>query len=142
MKLTRLNFPMSTIEKIFGHRFPSGSAWPIAVLTVNLDDILARFRMGPENWVEDGLGPARGVVIRLPSGRVVLIRELEHAINHLGASGPDLSVDGADVVSAGVSALVGEVVSALGLSESAVAWKASEDIRQSVAQTLGSRPQS
>jgi hypothetical protein len=79
---------MSTIEKVFGHRFRL--LWPIAVLTGSLDDILTRFRMEPESWVEDGLGPARGIVIRLPSGRVVLIRELEYAPKHLGLSGPDL----------------------------------------------------
>ena len=132
---------MSAIEKVFGHRFANGT-WDIAALTVSLDDIVTRFSMEPESWVEGGLGPARGVLIRLPSGRVVLIRELEHAIKHLGVPGPDLVVDGADVVSFGVSALVDEVISALGLSQNAVAWKASEDIRQRVAQMLGSRPQS
>jgi hypothetical protein len=98
--------------------------------------------MEPESWFEDGLGPARGVVIRLPSERVVLIQEFEYASKHFGASELNLEVDGADVVSFGVSALVDEVISALGLSQNAVAWKASEDSRQSVGRILGSRPQS
>lgn len=61
--------------------------------------------------------------------------ELAHAIKYFGA-GPQLVVDGADVVTFGVSALVYEVVHALGLSESAVAWKQDENIRQSAAQSL------
>jgi hypothetical protein len=80
-------------------------------------------------------------LIRLPSRRIALIKEHAHAIKQTGVRGPYLVVDGADVIGFGVSALVDEVVSALGLSESAVAWKAGEDIRQSVAQILGLRPQ-
>jgi hypothetical protein len=123
---------MSTIGQVPPtYRFPSGLSRPIAVLTVSLDDIAARFGMELVSWFEDGLGPARGVAIRLASGRIVVIKEFEHAIKHFGRPGPELFVDGADIVSLGVSALVDEVVSALGLSQSAVAWKASEDIRQS-----------
>jgi hypothetical protein len=36
----------------------------------------------------------------------------------------------------GVSAMVDEVVHVLGLSESVVAWKANEDVRQSITQVL------
>jgi hypothetical protein len=36
----------------------------------------------------------------------------------------------------GVSVMVDEVVHVLGLSESVVAWKANEDVRQSITQVL------
>jgi hypothetical protein len=123
---------MGMIEQVSPkYRWPSGLSMPIAVLTVRLDDIATRFGMELVSWFEGGLGPARGVAICLPSGRIVLIKELEQAIKHLGVPGPHLLADGADIVSFGVSALVDEVISALGLSRSAVAWEASEDIRQS-----------
>jgi len=93
-------------------------------------------RFEPESWEEDGLGPARGGLIRLPSGRIALLMELAHQIKHRVVPGPHVVIDGGDVVTFSVSALVDEVVHALGLSESAVAWKADEDIRQSAAQTL------
>jgi hypothetical protein len=122
---------MGTIEQVSPeYRWPSGLSLPIAVLTVSLDEIATRFDLELVSWFEDGLGPARGVAIRLPSGRIVLIKELEHAIKHFGDPGPHLLTDGADIVGFGVSALVDEVISALRLSESAVAWRASEDIRQ------------
>ena len=127
---------MSSIAQVFEHKFPSGLDQTIATLSVSLDDIVARLGMEPDSWEEDGLGPSRGVFIRLPSGRIALIRERAKAIKHLGVPGPQLVVDAADLVAFGVSSLLEEAVRALGLSESAVAWKADEDIRQSAAQIL------
>lgn len=128
---------MNTVEQIIEPvRFPSGMPWTIAVLTIRLDESAARFNMEPASWDDDGLGPTRGLLIRLPSGRIVLIQEQEYAIKHQGIPGFELVVDGGDMVSLGVDALLDEVLHAFGLSESAVYWKADEDSRQSAAQIL------
>jgi hypothetical protein len=127
---------MSAIAQVFEHRFPSGLDLPIAVLSIRLDDIATRLGMEPVSWEEPGLGPTRGVCIRLPSGRIVLILEHAYAIKY-GAPGAQLVADGDDVVSLGVSALVDEILLALGLSDNAVAWKGGEDTRQSAARILG-----
>jgi hypothetical protein len=123
---------MTTIEQVFEHKWLD---WPTASLSVSLDDIAARFGLEPDSWNEDGLGPSQRVFIRLPSGRIALIRERAHLVKHYGA-GPDFAVDVADVVTFGVSRLIDEVLSALGLSESAVAWNADENTRQSAAPIL------
>jgi hypothetical protein len=81
------------------------------------------------------LVPHEAYFIPLPSGRITVIRERAHPVKHYGA-GPDLAVDVADVVTFGVSPLIDEVLSALGLSESAVAWKGDENTCQSAAQVL------
>jgi hypothetical protein len=125
------------IEQIFEHRFPSGLALPIAVLAVSLDDVATRFCIALQSWDEDGLGAARGMLMRLPSGKIILIRELAHMVKHMGSPGPDIIADGGDVLSFGVDALVAEVVLALGLSERAVAWNGGEEVRHSAARILG-----
>jgi hypothetical protein len=126
---------MSSTAPVFEHKFPSGLGQTIAVLSVSFDDIAARFGE-PLSWDDDGLGPARGVVVRLPSGRIVLIKELAFAIKYQGAPGPQLVVDGAALVAFGVDGLLQEALRALGISESAVAWKADEITRQSAARLL------
>jgi hypothetical protein len=63
--------------------------------------------MEPESW-DDGRGPARGVLIRLPSGRIALLKELAYAIKYHGWPGPELVVDGADLVGFGISSLIEE----------------------------------
>src|SRR5262245_13661908 len=113
---------MDRIAQIFDHKFPSGFDLPIAVISTSLDEIASRFELKPESWDEAGLGPARGVFIGLPSGKVVLILELEHAIKRLGACGPQVLADGADVAVIGVGALLDEMVHALDLPDDAVAW--------------------
>jgi hypothetical protein len=92
--------------------------------------------MEPQSWDDDGLGPARGVLVRLPSGRIALIKELAFAIWYQGALGPQLVVDGADLVAFGVGSPLEEAIRGLGISESEVAWKADEITRKSAAMIL------
>ena len=126
---------MGTIEQVFEHRFPSGLDQTIATLSVSLDDTAARLRMERKSWEEDGLGPSRGVFVRLPSARIALIVERAHATKHFGVLA-QVVVDGADLVTFGISSLLEEAVRALGVPESAVAWEADETTRQSAAQIL------
>jgi hypothetical protein len=53
--------------------------------------------------------------IRLPSGRVVLLRELEHFLKYDSNPALDLIVDDGDIRSLGVETLVDEIVTALGI---------------------------
>ena len=94
---------MTQITRILVHRFPSGLDWDIAGLSVSLDDVAARLGIDLQDWEEDGLGPARGGFIRLPSGRIVLIRALAYAAKHHGWRGTDVIADAGDVVTLGDS---------------------------------------
>jgi hypothetical protein len=113
---------MSRISPVSSdYRFPN-ERWPIADLRVRVGDIAQRLGLTIMSWEEDGLGPANGVLIRLTSGRVILLREQEHAIKHLAAEGPCVETDVGDVAAFGVEALMAEVLDALGLPRDAVAW--------------------
>lgn len=126
---------MPSVEQITNHRFPSGLGKPIGGLSVRIDNIVDRFGLKLEEWDEDGLGLARGLGIKLPSGRIVLLQELAHAIK-LGSRAPDVIADAGDIISTGVDPLLIEVVEALGLSKEAVAWVAPESIRELSAKVL------
>lgn len=127
---------MKQITQIVEHRYPSGGEWAIAGLSVSLDDLAAQLGLDLQSWDDDGLGPARGAFIRLPSGRVVLVQELAHAAKHLGWRGTDVIADAGDVVTLGVRPLIDEVVSACGLSKEAIGWAAGEEARRSAAEIL------
>ena len=127
---------MKQIMQILEHRFPSGGDWDLAGLSVSLDDLATRLGIDLQGWDEDGLGPARGAFIRLPSDRVVLIRELAHAAKHLGWRGTDVVADAGDLVVVGVGPLIDEVVSAFELSDGVIAWAAGEGDRQKAAEIL------
>ena len=131
-----LDQTMKQITQVLEHRFPSGFDWGIAGLSVSLDDLAARFGVDLQGWDEDGLGPARGAFIRLPSGRVVLIRELAHVAKHYSWCGIDVIADAGDLVASGVCPLIDEVVSAFGISDGMIAWAAGEEARRSAAEIL------
>jgi hypothetical protein len=127
---------MGEVSQVFNHRFPSGLEQWIATWELNLDDVAARFGATPQTWIEDGLGPLRGVLFQLPSGRIILIRELTHLTKQWGRSVIDVCADGDDIVALGPDSLVDEIAGALGLPSSARAWKAPESVRQQVADQL------
>ena len=109
--------------QLTNYRWPSGSDEPIAILAVSLETIERRFGLASEEWVEDGLGPARGVWCRLPSGRVISLVEFEHCAN-THYPGPNLSADSHELYEIGGARLLEEALEALGLGEADVAWKA------------------
>jgi hypothetical protein len=65
---------MGKICQVFEYRFPSGLECAIASISMPVDDAASRHEMRLETWEEDGLGPAQGFFVRLPSGRVVLLQ--------------------------------------------------------------------
>ncbi|QHO76869.1 hypothetical protein ACH79_33765 [Bradyrhizobium sp. CCBAU 051011] len=93
---------------------------------MRLSEIAQSLGFEVESW-EDQLGPARGMLLRLPTGRVVLFLELQHAIDHYREMGPYVHVDAGAVAEFGVEPLISEVLTTLGLSDQSVDWRASSD---------------
>ena len=128
---------MSRISQVSSdHRFPSGFCWPIANLRTQVGDIAQRFGLTVEAWEEDGLGPASGMFIRLPSARVMLWRELEFAIEREAGEGLEVHADAGDLSTFGVEVLVAEALEALDLPPDAAAWVASDNAQRSAADLL------
>src|SRR5688572_27740099 len=104
------------IEQLREYRWPSGTdAW-IGSLGVRFTELAERRRLRTDRWDEDGLGPAVGALCRLPSGTVILLRELEHAVTYQGARGPEISADLGEVAARGAATVRGQVLLAFGLS--------------------------
>lgn len=114
------------IEPLTAFAWPTDGV-PLAGLAVRVDDLAARLGVPVLAWDEDGLGPARGICCRVPSGRVYFLEELELAVMHQGARGPTVYVDAADLGAFGVGPLVAEVLAALGLSRSDLTGEAGPD---------------
>lgn len=96
-------------------------------LSVRVTDIAAALELPLQRWEEDGLGEAVGFAIQLPHGEAVLVQELTHAVQALGAVGPTVQVDARVLAREDLDALLGRVLDALGVPLSAVTWKQSED---------------
>jgi hypothetical protein len=99
-------------------------------LDVRVAEIAERAGFRLETWEEDGLGPASGMFIRLPTGAVVLLRELKHAVEHLGARGPTVWTTADKLAEAGVEPLVAEVLESLELPRDAAYWTAPESLQE------------
>lgn len=105
------------------YKFPSGLAWILATIGLRVEVLAHRVGARLETWEPDGLGTAHGFYLRLPSGRVVLLQELEHAVSDHGVAGPDVYVDGAEAATEGFERLLAEVSGALGLDIRAISWR-------------------
>jgi hypothetical protein len=105
------------IEPLVSYTWPT-DPFPLAALGVRVDALAGRLGLSVHDWNVDGLGPARGYGGRLPSGRVILLEELQLAVKHHGAQGPIVYVDAAELAAVGPELLVGELLAALGLSRS------------------------
>jgi hypothetical protein len=126
---------MNAIRQVSEYRFPNID-FSVVTLRVSLDEIAERFGLNIETWEEDGLGPARGMFIGFPSGRVMLLRELEYALKHLGEHGPTVWIEAGAMAALGVEPLINEVLEGLGLSADTVAWRPSDDVRGYAAESL------
>lgn len=104
------------VELVMSYTWPT-DAFPLAALAVRVDALAGRLGMTVLTWVEDGLGPARGFGVRMPSGRVYLFEELELSVRHDGARGPNVYVDAAELARDGVTVLVAELLEGCGLVE-------------------------
>ena len=98
------------LEPLTSYTWPT-DRYPLASLSVRVDNLAARLGIEAHAWQVDGLGPARGFGGRLPSGRVILVEELEY-----GRPYPAVWVDAAELSTFGPDALVAEVCRELGLT--------------------------
>ena len=116
---------MSRSEALLEYRWRSAE-FPLCVVNVAAADLSARLGIPLNRWSEDGLGPARGFIRRFPSGLALLVQELEHATSHLGAKGPTIYVEAAELVANGIAHTISEVLIALGLSHESLVWLQTE----------------
>jgi len=98
----------------------SGGEYSLATLRVRVDELAERLGFRVDSWEEDGLGPARGAVLRLSTGKLILLQELVYLIESATNKGPCVWVDAADLAALGVTLLLHEVLGELGLDLQAV----------------------
>ena len=120
------------LEPLASHTWPTDRC-ALATLSVRVDELAARLGLPVFTWQEEGLGTARGVACRLPSGRVFLLEELEMSVRYQNAKGPNVYVDATDLGNQRVEALLNEVLEGLQLSLSDVNWLAEAAAQQSAA---------
>lgn len=119
--------------------------FPICTVNVPVAELALRLGFPLAEWEEPGLGRATGFGCRLASGLVVMLEELAHARDHLGAAGPALYIEGHDLAAMGVERALADVLAGLGLTPQNVAWVQTEAGFQSAVQAVeaarvGTRP--
>jgi hypothetical protein len=119
---------MTNVIQVYDYRFPH-TDYPIMRFQVRISEIAKSLGFEVESW-DDQLGPTRGMLLRLPTGRVVAFLELQHLINHYGDKGPYVHVDAALLAELGVEPLIDDVLTSLGLSDQLVDWRATGEQQQ------------
>lgn len=113
--------PVTDLEILESYCWPTDD-FGLASLGLRLAEVAARSSLPTQRWMEDGLGEAEGVCCRTRSGLVFLLRELRHAVTHLGSKGPDVYVDAEVLGRLGVEQVIGEIRQVLNLSQCDVVW--------------------
>lgn len=108
-------------SQVWNYRWPGGTDEQIAILSARVDTLARLFGFSPEEWEEDGLGPARGFWCKLQSGHVFSLIEFAQRPSK-ALQGPNLSVDSQAYQLIGGETLLHEVLDALGLTDTDVAW--------------------
>jgi hypothetical protein len=116
---------MKGIEQVFDYRFPTDRC-PIAGLRSQVSELADRFGLKVESWDEDGLGKLLGVLLKLPSKRIVALIEYEtyNKAHHLEHGTLEVSLGAEEVAALGVEPLIGEVLECLGLARDDLVWLA------------------
>jgi hypothetical protein len=98
-----------------------------------LDSLARSLGFVVQAWDEESLGAVRGAFLRLPSGRVLLLRESLHEKEVHGAIGPMVLVDADTLGAVGPKSLILEVLDALGLHAAQTAWQQQPGIQERAA---------
>ena len=122
------NAPMTNVVQVFGYRF-SNPEYEILRFQVRLSEIAKSLGFEIESWTDE-LGPTGAMCLRLPTGRVVVLIERQHLIDHYGKKGPYVQVDAAILAEFGAESLIDEVLTSLGLSDQLVDWRATSEQQQ------------
>jgi hypothetical protein len=117
------------------HSWPTVE-FPLASLGLRVDAIAARLKLPVHAWNNEGLGSARGLGCRLPSGRLFLLMELQLKVQYYDAKGPTVYVDAGDLIALGAESLLEEILAALNLSPSDVARTVDRTDEEQAAQWL------
>jgi hypothetical protein len=104
------------VEQILESRWPSGDSTWLFGLKLRVHELAHSLGLAVNEWEEDGLGLQRGMLLRLETGRVILVSESPHAIEYLGSKGASVEVDAYEAAELGFEALATEVTTQLGLS--------------------------
>lgn len=108
------------------YRF-SSAAMDLCTLTVQVAHLAESLGFTVIHYEDDGLGWASSMFVKLASGRVMLLTEHAHLIEHHRAKGPLVQVDARDVAEIGVAPFVDEVLAGFRLSREDVDWIAPVD---------------
>ena len=119
---------MTNVVQVYDYRFPHAD-YPILGFRVRISEIAKSLGFEVESWADE-LGPTQAMRLRLPSGRVVILIELQHSITHHRAKGPYVHVDAAIIAEFGVQLLIDEIMTSLGLSDQLVDWRATSEQQQ------------
>jgi hypothetical protein len=113
---------MNGPKQITEYAWRSGD-FPLCVIDVPVAELAERWGIALAHWDEPGLGPASGFACRVgAAGLVVFLEELAHARESLGAPGPTLIVEAAELVERGIDSTLATVLSHFGLSDRNVTW--------------------
>lgn len=97
-------------------------AIPLCTVNVSVAQLAQRFGIAVSRWEEPGLGSASGFVCKLPSGLVLFLEELDHAVKHLGFGGPTISVEATALGEQGIRATLEGALTGLDLLPQNVVW--------------------
>lgn len=118
---------MSSVTQVFDWKPATGYELEIAIFAIAIEELATRFAIDLETWDEAGLGAARGAMVRLASGRIIVVQELRHLTEDLGWIRTDIIAETQDIATLGVDPLVEEVRIAFDLPSSMIEWKAGDE---------------
>ena len=119
---------MTNVVQVYDYRF-SNAEYEIMRFEVRLSEIAKSLEFEVESWTDE-LGPTGAMRLRLPTGRMVVVIERQHLIDHYGNKGPYVQVDAAILAEFGAESLIDEVLTSLGLSDQLVDWRATSEQQQ------------
>lgn len=119
---------MTNVVQVYDYQF-SHPEYEIMRFRAQISEIAEYLGFKVESWIDE-LGPTRAMRLRLPTGRVVVLIERQHLIDHYGDKGPYVQVDAALLAEFGVEPLIDEVLENLALSNQLVDWRATGEQQQ------------
>jgi hypothetical protein len=127
---------MAIVSCLPEYKWQSGEM-PVCTVNVPVSELSRQLGMRLISWEEEGLGTATGFFCRLQSGEVLLLEELAHAREHLGAKGPTVYMEARALSELGVKQAVAIVLAGLGLPASKLGWVQTEAGLQGSSQSAG-----
>ena len=130
-----LHPPMKTPTPLAEYVWQS-EEFPACTVDVPVTDLATRFGIPLLFWEEPGLGDASGFGCRLASGSTIFLEEFAHARKHLGAKGPTIYVEAAELVERGIRGTVEDIRAGLDLAPENITWSQTESGLQSARQIV------